>query len=468
MEDKTASATTRTEHDLLGTMEIDAGDLRGIHTLRAAENFVISGRPVSPLLIRAYALVKKACARANGEFGYLDGRRTGAILAACDEISAGEHAGCFGLDALQGGAGTSTNMNLNEVIANRANVILGLRPGDYAEGVHPLDHVNLHQSTNDTFPTALRVCLIGMVRDAAAAAAELQGAFQRKEREFAPVVTIGRTELRDAVPMTLGAVFSAFAECVGRDRWRTFKCEERLRVVNLGGTAVGTGLTAPRGYIFRVVDALREETGFNLARAENLVDATANADSLVEVAGILSAFASDLIKISRDLRLLSQSGEIRLPAVQAGSSIMPGKVNPVICEAVIQAGMRARSNVALVAEAGSAGTLQINEYMPLLADSTISTLSLLSSAARTLARHVDGMAANPSACAALFDANPMIVTAFLPFIGYERAQELLAEYRDDGRGQTFRDFLADRLGAETVDRVLSPESLSSLGYKEKL
>jgi len=467
MEGMTASST-RIEHDLLGDMEIDAADLRGIHTLRAAANFSLSGRPVSLSLIRSYARVKKACARVNGELGYLDGRRAEAIKAACDEIAEGKHDSCFTLDALQGGAGTSTNMNLNEVIANRANVLLGLRPGNYCdEGVHPLDHVNLHQSTNDTYPTALRVCLIALVREAAGAAAELQGALQKKEREFAPIVTIGRTELRDAVPMTLGSVFSAFAECVGRDRWRTFKCEERLRVVNLGGTAVGTGLTAPRSYIFRVTDALREETGFNLARAENLVDATANIDPLVEVSGILSAFASNLIKISRDLRFLSQTGEIRLPAVQAGSSIMPGKVNPVVCEAVIQAGMRSRADGALISEAAASGTLQINEFLPLVADAMISSLELLASSARLLARHVDGISADARACAAYLDANPMIVTAFLPLIGYGRAQELLGEYSNEGPRQSFREFLADRLGAEMVDRVLSPESLSSLGYKEK-
>jgi aspartate ammonia-lyase len=467
---KTDLEPTRTEHDLLGTMEIPAGDLRGIHTFRAMANFSLAGRPVHWRLVRAYALVKKACAEANRELGLLNGKRADAISVACDEIARGEHSGFFTTDALQGGAGTSTNMNLNEVIANRANALLGLSPGTYAgDGVHPLDNVNLHQSTNDTYPTALKVCLIGLLHETAASAADLQGALQRKEKEFAPIVTVGRTELQDAVPMTLGAIFSSFAECAGRDRWRTFKSEERLRVVNLGGTAVGTGLTAPRSYIFRVTDILRNLTGLPLARAENLVDATANIDSLVEVTGILAAFASDLGKIARDIRFLAQKGEIVLPALQAGSSIMPGKVNPVACEAVIQAAMRARANASLVAEAASEGTLQINEYLPLVADAMIETLELTSGAARMLALHVDGITANADECNRHLADNPTIITAFLPLIGYERTQEILAEYRARDASQerqTIRDFLSEKIGTETVNRILSAESLSALGHRE--
>lgn len=468
---KTDLEPTRTEHDLLGAMEIPAGDLRGIHTFRAMANFSLAGRPVSGRLVRAYALVKKACAEANRELGHLDGRRADAISAACDEIARGELADSFTTDALQGGAGTSTNMNLNEVVANRANALLGLSPGTYdGGGVHPLDHANLHQSTNDTYPTALKVCLIGLLRETAASAAELQGALQRKEKEFAPVVTVGRTELQDAVPMTLGAIFSSFAECAGRDRWRTFKSEERLRVVNLGGTAVGTGLAAPRSYIFRVTDILRNITGLPLARSENLVDATANVDAVVEVAGILAAFASDLGKIARDIRFLAQKGEIALPALQAGSSIMPGKVNPVVCEAVTQASMRARANTALVTEAASEGSLQINEYLPLIADAMIETLELISGAAKMLATHVDGIRANAEECRRHLDANPTIVTAFLPLLGYERAQGLLAEYgaRDAALPpQSIRDFLSEKIGTETVSKILSAESLSALGYREE-
>ncbi len=252
-----------------------------------------------------------------------------AIINACDEIAKGRFSDQFPVDALQGGAGTSTNMNLNEVIANRAIEILGGNKGDYSL-IHPLEDVNLHQSTNDVYPTAIKVAGIYRLRDLAKAIAELQGAFQEKEKEFAGIIKIGRTELQEAVPITLGAEFSAFAEAISRDRWRTFKCEERLRVVNLGGTAVGTGLAAPQDYIFLVIEKLREVTGLGLSRGENLPAETANADSFVEVSGILKAHAVNLLKIANDLRLMNLLGEIKLPQLQAGSSIMPGKVNPVL------------------------------------------------------------------------------------------------------------------------------------------
>lgn len=461
------SRQCRIEEDFLGALEIPAEALWGIQTARASANFPVTGRRVNPRLIRAYALVKKACCLTNREIEYLDARRADAISAACDEIAGGGFSDQFPVDALQGGAGTSTNTNLNEVIANRANELLGLPRGTYTgEGVHPLDHVNLHQSTNDTYPTALKVCLTGMVRELAPAIERLQGALQKKEKEFAGIVTVGRTELQSAVPMTLGAEFSAFAECIGRDRWRTFKCEERLRVVNLGGTAVGTGLAAPRRYIFRVTDILRELTGFGLARAENLIDQTANADSLVEVSGILRAHAANLIKVSRDLRFLAQAGEIDLPAVQAGSTIMPGKVNPVILEAVIQAGMKARANDALLGEAVAHGSLQINEYMPLIADLMIESIELLRNASAMLASHVHGIAANAENCARRLDTDPMIITALLPAIGYERAAALLKEYRLTGGTVTLRNFLSERLGKELIDKVFSPAALSALGFQD--
>lgn len=483
---RAAGRATRIESDLIGEREIEAADLRGINTIRAGENFRISGRATHPALIRAYALVKKACAIANRESRYLDPVRASAIERACDEVASGTLDAWFTLDALQGGAGTSTNMNLNEVIANRANAILGFAPGSAAEGsVDPLGHVNLHQSTNDTYPTALKVALIGKIREAASAAETLQGAFQKKEKEFSHIVTTGRTELQAAVPMTLGAIFSGFAEATGRDRWRTFKCEERIRSVNLGGTAVGTGLAAPRDYIFRVTDRLRDLTRFPLARAENLVDTTANADSYVEIAGILSAFAANLIKEARDLRMLAHEGEIALPAIQAGSSIMPGKVNPVVCEAVIQAGMRTQASLTLVGTAAAHGTLQINEYLPLVADALFESLDLIIASSRSLAACVHLVTACEARCAATLEANPVIVTAFLPYIGYTGAEALLAEYHEQNSlhagvslrpadslhpapGMTFRQFLESKLGKSLVDRVLSGDALSALGFPESV
>lgn len=455
----------RIEKDLLGELKVPAGAYWGIHTQRALENFSLSGRKVNPALIRAMAEVKKACCLANAELGYIPREKVDAITGACDEISAGGLADQFPLDALQGGAGTSTNMNLNEVIANRAIEALGGAKGGYSL-IDPLAVVNLHQSTNDVYPTAVKVSAIRGVRGLSQAVAGLQGAFQKKEKEFAGIVKVARTELREAVPMTMGQEFSAFAEAFGRDRWRVFKCEERLRQVNLGGTAVGTGLTAPRGYIFLATDKLRELTGFGLARGENLVDQTANSDPFVEVSGILKAHAVNLVKAANDLRLLNAFGEIGVPALQAGSSIMPGKVNPVMLEAVIQAGLACIANDALVTEAAARASLQINEFLPLLADALLGSIDILSRADGAFARHVDGITADERRCREYFDRSPAIITALVPAIGYQKAQELLREFAASGAGD-LRKFLAGKLGSAAVDMAFSPENLTALGYTER-
>jgi aspartate ammonia-lyase len=326
---------TRIEHDLLGELAVPADALYGIATVRALANFPLSGRPVHRGLVHAYGAVKLACARTNHELGYIPDAAFQPLESACGELIRGELDVHVVVDALQGGAGTSTNMNVNEVLANRALQLAGHAPGDL-ETLGP-DLVNLHQSTNDTYPTALRVAAIAGLCALEREVVGLVEAFQQKEKKFADVVKPGRTQLQDAVPITLGRAFGAYADAFARDRWRVFKCEERLRVVNLGGTAIGTGLGAPREYIFRVVDHLRQITGFGLARAENLVDATQNLDPFVEASGIVRALASNLIKVSNDLRLLSSGpdaglGEIRLPAVQVGSSIMPGKINPDVSD----------------------------------------------------------------------------------------------------------------------------------------
>jgi aspartate ammonia-lyase len=454
----------RIEKDLLGEKTLPADAPWGIHTARALENFGFSGQLVPLPLIHALAEVKKACALANAELGYLAPAKSDAIVRACDEISAGRLDEAFPLDALQGGAGTSTNMNVNEVIANRAIEILGGKPGDYAV-VHPLDDVNLHQSTNDVYPTALKVALIRRLRALSPVIATLQGAFQRKEKEFASILKMGRTELQSAVPITLGAEFSAFAEAIGRDRWRVFKCEERLRVVNLGGTAVGTGLTAPQRYIFLVSDKLREGTGLGVARAENLMDPTANADVFVEVSGILKAHATSLRKIAGDLRLLHFLGEIHLPALQAGSSIMPGKVNPVLMEAIIQVALKVMANDFLVTEAASLGTLQINEYLPLLAAAMLESLAMLERLNEKLSAYVDGIQADEAVCLERLESHATLVTAFLPEIGYDRATALAKEFEASGE-KNMRLFLEARLGREHVRRVLTSEHLMALGHKK--
>jgi len=453
----------RIEHDLLGELDVPVEAYWGIHTQRAINNFLISSRKVNTNLIHAIALTKKACCLANLETFWLKQERANAIINACDEVISGKLDKEFPLDALQGGAGTSTNMNVNEVIANRAIEILGYEKGDYSK-IHPLDDVNLHQSTNDVYPTSVKVAAIYALRKLSQDIAALQGEFQKKEKEFGEIVKIGRTEMQDAVPLTMGMEFSSFSEALGRDRWRTFKCEERLRVVNLGGTAIGTGISAPKDYIFLVIEKLRDITGLGLSRGENLAGETANADAFVEVSGIMKAHASNLIKIAGDLRMMNMLGEIRLLSLQAGSSAMPGKVNPVITEAVIQAGIKVMANDLIITEAASRSTFQIIEFMPILADALLENLDILSNINIMFAAHVSGMVADKAKCAQIVDASPMIVTALVPYIGYEKAAELISKYRPE-EGSNFISYLKSIIGDEIVDKALDPYALTALGFK---
>ena len=459
----------RTETDSLGSLTVPADALYGIHTVRALANFPLSGQPCHSGLIRGMAQVKLACARTNAALGDLDAGLAQAIGQACEELADGRHREAVIVDALQGGAGTSLNMNVNEVIANRAEEILGGRRGEY-QRVHPLHHVNLHQSTNDVFPTALKIAAIDGLHRLEKAIAALQTAFQTKEQEFAGIVKVGRTQLQDACPMTLGAECSAWAEAFGRDRWRVFKCEERIRVVNLGGTAIGTGLTAPRDYIFRATETLREITKMNLARAENLVDATQNADALVEVSGILKAHAVNLFKISSDLRLLASGphaglGELRLPAMQVGSSVMPGKVNPVICEAVGLAALQAIAQDSAVTSAAQSGQLELNAFLPLVAHALLGNLSLLERADTIFReRCIIGLQADAERCADLLEHSHAQVTALVPALGYELAAEVAKEAAQTR--QTIRAVVLRRglLGEVVLERLLSAEAMTALGY----
>lgn len=456
----------RVEHDLLGEMEIPVDACWGIHTARAKKNFFPSGTPVHKDLILALVMVKKACAQTNLSLEFLSKNQARAIDYACDRLLNSDISflnSQFPLDALQGGAGTSTNMNVNEVITNLALEKMGHKKGDYAF-LHPIEHVNMHQSTNDVYPTALKIAVIFSLRRLSEAIAAVQGVFQKKEKAFASALKIGRTEMEEAVPMTMGMEFSAFSEAWSRDRWRTFKCEERIRVVNIGGTAVGTGITAPREYIFGAIESLRSITGLGLARAENMVDQTANADSFVEVSGMLKAHAVNIMKICRDLRLLHMQGQISLERVQAGSSIMPGKVNPVILESVIQSSVKVISNDFIITECASSGTLQINEFMPLIASATLESLDILMNINMMLKSHVAEIEINEKVCSEQFNKSEAIVTALVPDIGYERATSLLEEYRGSG-STNIRDFLTLRLGPETVDHALSPNRVTALGYR---
>ncbi|HKI37733.1 MAG TPA: aspartate ammonia-lyase [Gemmataceae bacterium] len=461
----------RTEHDLLGPVEVPADALYGAHAARALANFPLAGRPVHRDLVHAYGAVKLACARTNRELGFLGAAPYGALEEACAEMMRGELDEHVRVDALQGGAGTSTNMAVNEVLANRALLLLGRRPGDYG-ALHPLADVNRHQSTNDTYPTALRVAAIGSLRALERELIGLVDAFQAKEKELADVVKIGRTQLQDAVLTTVGRAMGAYAEAFARDRWRVSKCEERLRVVNLGGTAIGTGLGAPRRFIFRVVEHLRDVTGLGLARAENLIEATQNTDVFVEVSGMLRALASSLLKVSNDLRLLASGpdgglGELRLPPRQAGSSVMPGKVNPVIPEAVGQCAIAVLGHDHALTTACCGGNLELNQFYPLIADSLLTSLDLLRRACRVFSeRCVAGLEADAGRCRQRVESAVAAATALVDVIGYEPAQELAATARREGKG--IKQLVLERglLTACEFDRLVAPEAVTRLGSTE--
>jgi aspartate ammonia-lyase len=462
----------RTEKDLLGECQVPAEALYGVHTQRALENFALARRPVNPALIHAYGAVKLACCRANRELGHLPAEKAQAIENACLEMMAGGLDQHVPVDALQGGAGTSTNMNVNEVLANRALEPMGRAPGDY-DAISPLQDVNLHQSTNDTYPSALKVAAITLLRSLESELVALQEAFQDKEKAFSHVVKVGRTQMQDAALVTLGREMSAYAEAFARDRWRIHKCEERLRVVNLGGTAVGTGIGAPREYIFRVAEELKEITGFGLARADNLVEATQNADVFVEVSGLLKTCASNLLKVSGDLRLLSSGpdaglGELYLPPRQSGSSIMPGKVNPVIPEAVSHAALVAIGNDQVLTTAAGLGSLELNPFMPLIADALLSSLDLLSSACSMLRRLcVEGITADEERCRAYVDSATATATALVDEIGYEAAEELAVAA--EASGAPIGELAVSRglLSRERFEQAVSAESVTRLGSRPR-
>lgn len=468
-----ASNDSRTETDPLGSRPVPREALYGIHTARAMENFPLLARAVHPALIAAYGAVKQAAAQTNRELGVWaeDPEKAEAIGRACAEMAAGGLREHVVVDALQGGAGTSLNMNVNEVLANRALGRLGRPPGDY-DRVSPLDDINRHQSTNDTYPTALRIAAIRLIRRLEQELVGLQEAFQAKERQFAHVVKVGRTQLQDAVLTTAGREFAAYAEALNRDRWRVYKCEERLRVVNLGGTAIGTGVAAPRRYIFLVTERLRALTGLGLARAENLVEATQNQDAFVEVSGMLSTCASNLVKIATDLRLLSSGpdaglGEIRLPARQAGSSIMPGKVNPVIPEAVTQAGLLAMGHHQTIAAACSMGALELNPFLPLVAHCLLESADVLARACDVFRRHcVEGIEVDEARCRAHVASSTATLTALLPRIGYDAACGIAREATQSGRSVREAAVASGRLTEGEFDALTSPEAVCRLGEPE--
>jgi aspartate ammonia-lyase len=422
----------RIEKDLLGEMELEDNAIYGINTARAAENFSLHHKKVDISIIYAMVKIKKAAAITYKKLGV--GRECvyDAILTACDKILSGGYEDGFVTEALQGGAGTSTNMNVNEVIANLALAEMGKNYGEY-EYIHPLDDVNRGQSTNDVYPTALRIAAIEKIRELSDACAKLQQALQRKENEFADIRKLGRTELMDAVPVTLGEEFGAYAQCIARDRWRIYKVEERLRQVNIGGTAVGLSNTASRKYRFGVIEELRKITGIGLAAAEYPMDITQNNDVFVEVSGLLKALAVNLMKISNDLRLMNSGphgglSEIKLAELQQGSTIMPGKINPVIPEMVMQCSMRVISNDTAITLAAGHGEFELNAFLPLIADSLLESLRLLKESTFILRTKCIGLlSANKQNCADLLEGSTAFAADYITELGYDVVSRVIKE-----------------------------------------
>ena len=458
----------RLEKDLLGERQVPADAYYGIHALRALENFPISGIPIHiyPELIHALACVKQACALANHQLGFLDQRRAEAIAAACQEIRSGSLHDQFVVDVIQGGAGTSTNMNANEVIANRALEHLGFERGNYHE-LHPLEHVNRSQSTNDVYPTAVKVALHFEIERLIAAMGELEAAFRAKAEEFAHILKIGRTQLQDAVPMTLGQEFSTFSVMLAEDRQRLSEACALLHEINLGATAIGTGLNAPAGYAALACKILAELSGIPLVTAPNLVEATQDAGAFVQLSGVLKRVAVKLSKTCNDLRLLSSGpraglGEINLPPVQAGSSIMPGKVNPVIPEVVNQIAFEVIGNDVSVTFAAEAGQLQLNAFEPIIFHNLYNSLIYLRQGCLTLAeRCVRGITANQEHLQQHFARSIGLVTALNPIIGYENATAVAAEAHRTGRSISEIVLEKGLLTAEQLEQLLRPESLAN-------
>jgi aspartate ammonia-lyase len=457
----------RTERDLLGEREVPDDALYGIQTLRALENFPITGVPLRefPSLIEALAAVKEAAALANAELGLLPQEIADLIVRAAREIRGGRHHEHFLVDMIQGGAGTSTNMNANEVIANRALELSGHARGEY-DFVHPNALVNLSQSTNDVYPTALKLALHTLIEGLSRAMGELAAAFLAKGDEFAPYIKMGRTQLQDAVPMTLGQEFTAFGHTMLEDVQRLGEAQALIREINMGATAIGTGITAPRGYAEAVRAHLSQITGLPLITAPDLVEATADTGAFVQLSGVLKRCAVKLSKICNDLRLLSSGpraglGEINLPPMQPGSSIMPGKVNPVIPEVVNQVCFDVIGADLTVTMAAEAGQFQLNAFEPVIAYRLLGGISALTNACVVLReRCVDGITANPDRMRWFVEHSIGVVTALVPIIGYELASEIAREALASGRG--VYEIVLERglMSRAELDRALNLESMT--------
>ena len=447
----------RTEEDKIGTKNIDDDKYYGINTSRAMENFTVSNRTVYSELIEAIVVVKKSAAITYKKLNLINAEKSNAIIEACNEILEGKYTDQFVVDALQGGAGTSTNMNVNEVIANIALEKLSKSKGDY-NYINPLDDVNMGQSTNDIYPTALRISLVQLVRKLSDECSKLQEELQIKEHKFQNIIKTGRTELMDAVPITLGQEFGAYAQAISRDRWRIYKVEERLRQVNIGGTAVGNRVNAEKKYIFNVIEVLRELTGIGLAISEYPMDLTQNCDVFVEVSGLLKALAVNLMKISNDLRLMNSNtyGEIKLEELQAGSTIMPGKVNPVIPEMVTQVAIKVIANDNAISFCAGMGQFELNAFMPLIADCLIESLKLLINSVKTFREKcIVTLQADEAGCKKHLLNATAILTAISKYIGYNEAYKISKECDNDIEKIREQIITKNLMSTEEIDKILN-------------
>lgn len=460
------SGKTRTEHDLLGYREVPYESYYGIQTLRAMENFNISGVTLNfyPVLIEALAMVKMAAAKANHELGLLDETLTQAIVQACQEVMSDRYHYHFVVDMIQGGAGTSTNMNANEVIANRALEIMGFEKGDYKH-CHPNNHVNLSQSTNDAYPTAIKIALINNNKKLIAVLKNLIKVTEDKGREFAHILKMGRTQLQDAVPMSLGQSFDAYAVTLTEEINNLNYNASYFLEVNMGGTAIGTGINAEVGYSEKVIRHLRDITGMDIKLASNLIEATQDTGAFVAYSSAVKRLAIKLSKMSNDLRLMSSGpragfNEINLPPMQPGSTIMPGKVNPVIPEVVNQIAFKVIGNDLTVGLAAEHGQLELNVFEPVIVQSLFESIEMLKNGMDALNHScIQGITANEEHCRNMIKNSIGIVTALNPYIGYDNANELAKDALASGRGVYELVLEKGLLSKEKLDEILRPENM---------
>ncbi|WP_346708375.1 aspartate ammonia-lyase [Massilistercora timonensis] len=462
----------RTEKDSIGEKKVPEDVYYGVQSLRAAENFHITGLNMHPEIINSLAYIKKAAAITNCEIGILDKDRATAIVQACDEIIEGKFHKDFIVDPIQGGAGTSLNMNANEVIANRAIEILGGKKGDYSV-VNPNDHVNCGQSTNDVIPTAGKMTSLRLLRVLKEELLRLHKAFAQKAEEFDHVIKIGRTQMQDAVPIRLGQEFHAYSVAVLRDINRMDKAMDEMRFLNMGGTAIGTGINADKVYLNRIVPNLVEVSGMDFVQAFDLIDATQNLDPFVAVSGAIKACAVTLSKIANDLRLMSSGpragfGEINLPPKQNGSSIMPGKVNPVIPEVVNQVAFNVIGNDITITMAAEAGQLELNAFEPIIFYCMFQSIDTLAYAVRTFVDNcVSGITANEERCEELAENSIGLITAISPHVGYQKAADIAKKALKTGKSVRSLILEEDLMSKEELDCILNPVNMTEPGISGK-